>query len=228
MSVGNFVGCVLRNLVTMPTTMEMFETFYPEADSPPPTASTTIPHTAYDGCWAVSEAFWKVVVDDRLAANPINRLDPTGLKGTPPHTYSDIYTDDEINANVYSGVPLPSRTGGVATIYIWEWGPIRGVGHASMAYDDVGVHGYVSFWPSVPVCTFRDKWVYSDTYGLQHDIDEHKRIADHTIKITGVDAKKIHDAWMPIRRSVETTGTPLYALWSFNCVWRSRPARPSI
>jgi hypothetical protein len=62
--------------------MDMLETSYPETDSPPQTTCTTTANAAYDGCWAVLEPFWEIVVDDRLAANPINRLDPTGLTMT--------------------------------------------------------------------------------------------------------------------------------------------------
>jgi RHS repeat-associated protein len=43
-----------------------------------------------------------------FAGNPVNRLDPSGLLGIPPHTYSDTYTDEQINAYVYDGIPLPT------------------------------------------------------------------------------------------------------------------------
>jgi hypothetical protein len=72
----------------MPTTLEILDTSYPGTDSPPQPASTTT--AIYERCWAVSASGcdwpWgasaapqNVVVDDRLAANPINRIDPTGL-----------------------------------------------------------------------------------------------------------------------------------------------------
>jgi hypothetical protein len=75
-------------LLAMPTTLEMLETSYPEPDS---LASTTTNRVNFGGCWAastcgcdwhwgVSAAPPNVVVDDRLAANPINRLDPQGTK----------------------------------------------------------------------------------------------------------------------------------------------------
>jgi hypothetical protein len=73
----------------MPTTMDMLETSYPVADSPPQTTTTMTARADYDGCWAVStcgcEWHWgasaaphNVVVEDRLAANPINHIDPRG------------------------------------------------------------------------------------------------------------------------------------------------------
>jgi hypothetical protein len=56
---------------------------YPHANPLPPTTSTLTAPAVYDACWALSEPFWEIVVDDRLAANPINHVDPTGLHGSP-------------------------------------------------------------------------------------------------------------------------------------------------
>jgi hypothetical protein len=77
--------------------LRILESPYLKADSPPRIASTTPASTAYDG-WAVSACGcdWQsgvsaapgiVVVDDRLAANPINRVDPTGLETTSSIKY---------------------------------------------------------------------------------------------------------------------------------------------
>jgi hypothetical protein len=79
-----------RYLLPMVTTLESLDTSYAGTDSPPQTTSTTTAPTLYDVCWAasgcgcdwhwgVSAAPQNVVVDDRLAANPINRRDPSGL-----------------------------------------------------------------------------------------------------------------------------------------------------
>jgi hypothetical protein len=67
-----------RYLLPMPTTAHMLETSYPQAESRPQTASTTTARADYDGCWASSGTLGFIVVDDRLAANPINRVDPAG------------------------------------------------------------------------------------------------------------------------------------------------------
>jgi hypothetical protein len=72
----------------MTATLDMLETSYPEMDSPWATACTMSGSAAYDVCWAVSEPFWEIVVDDRLAANPINHVDPSGLKGAVTVSYA--------------------------------------------------------------------------------------------------------------------------------------------
>jgi hypothetical protein len=69
----------------MPTTLPILEPSYPQAHPLPQTTSTLIAPTTYDACWAASEAFWEVVEGDRLAANPINRVDWTGLWGSKIH-----------------------------------------------------------------------------------------------------------------------------------------------
>jgi hypothetical protein len=63
----------------MPTTMDILETSYPESQFPPQTTFMITARALYDGCWAISEPFWQIVVDDRLAANPINGRDPSGM-----------------------------------------------------------------------------------------------------------------------------------------------------
>jgi hypothetical protein len=79
-----------RYLLPMPATLEILDTSYPGTDSPRQPASTTPTPNVYDVCWAASTCGcdWQwgasaapqnVVVDDRLAANPINRADPSGL-----------------------------------------------------------------------------------------------------------------------------------------------------
>jgi hypothetical protein len=62
----------------MTTTLDILETSYPQAESPPQTTTTMTARVAYDGCWASSGTLEFVVVDDRLAANPINQRDPSG------------------------------------------------------------------------------------------------------------------------------------------------------
>jgi hypothetical protein len=60
----------------MPTTLDMpvnpFRTL-------PETERTTIGNAVYEGFWAVSGAGWEIVEVDRIAANPINSVDPSGL-----------------------------------------------------------------------------------------------------------------------------------------------------
>ena len=59
---------------------------------PPEEGCTTIGHGGYEGFWASSVAVWEVVDDDRIAANPINHRDPTGLYSTAfdgPYLYND-------------------------------------------------------------------------------------------------------------------------------------------
>jgi hypothetical protein len=72
----------------MTTTLEILNPSYPETESPPQTTSTMTASAAYDGAWAVSEPFWEIVVDDRLAANPINHTDAAGLFAS--HVHSEI------------------------------------------------------------------------------------------------------------------------------------------
>jgi hypothetical protein len=93
-----------RYRVTMPTTPEILDTSYPVTDSPRQTTSTITARASDDGGWAVSACGcdWQwgasaapqnVVVDDRLAANPINSVDPNGLaewKEDGPPTVREI------------------------------------------------------------------------------------------------------------------------------------------
>jgi hypothetical protein len=58
--------------------MKTLQASYPEAQSPPQTASTMTARAACDQCWASSGTLEFIVHDDRLAANPINNLDPNG------------------------------------------------------------------------------------------------------------------------------------------------------
>jgi YD repeat-containing protein len=63
----------------MPTTMDMFETSYLEAQAPRQSVSAMTTRAADDGCWAVSEVFWEIVVDDRLGAHVTKGLSYDGL-----------------------------------------------------------------------------------------------------------------------------------------------------
>lgn len=47
---------------------------------PPEEGCTTIGNALYEGFWASSVAVGEVVDDDRIADNPINRVDPSGLR----------------------------------------------------------------------------------------------------------------------------------------------------
>jgi hypothetical protein len=111
-----------RYRTRMSTTMDMLERSYPEAESLPQTTSTTSASANYDGCWAASTCGcdWQwgaspappnVVVDDRLAANPINRRDPSGLRIL---VYPSTQTP---NAGPVVAAALQSIVGKAAEIY---------------------------------------------------------------------------------------------------------------
>jgi hypothetical protein len=80
----------------MPATLDMLKPSYLQIHPLPPAISTPIADANYDGCWAVSEPFWEVVEDDRLAANPINRVDPEGTRLWDPRQISPIVPDNSV------------------------------------------------------------------------------------------------------------------------------------
>jgi hypothetical protein len=63
----------------MPTMFDIRKPSYPSHQTlwePAPTMAGT---ATYEGFWATSGAGWEVVDGDRIAANPINAVDPLGL-----------------------------------------------------------------------------------------------------------------------------------------------------
>jgi hypothetical protein len=64
----------------MPATLDMFGHPRVAASVLPEGERTSVARMAYEGFWAVSGVGWEVVDDDRIAANPINRRDPSGLR----------------------------------------------------------------------------------------------------------------------------------------------------
>ena len=66
----------------------------------PETERTTIGHGGYEGFWAVSGTWEEVVEVDRIAANPINSRDPSGLNGVRSGPPQGTWTvmDDHLSA----------------------------------------------------------------------------------------------------------------------------------
>lgn len=62
----------------MHTTLDILEVPCPEHPAPTQPLSTTIGTAGYEGFWAASVTWGEVVEVDRIAANPINYVDPSG------------------------------------------------------------------------------------------------------------------------------------------------------
>jgi hypothetical protein len=133
----------------MPTTLDMLETSYLEAESRPQPASTTRAPNVYDGCWASSGTLEFVVVHDRLAANPIDRVDPSGM-----FRLEDGYAVAERGdtANDLSFI-LYGQVGLAGTFY-------SGDPHVSMPLGTrIDVSTWTNMWEQT-IAKFKDKIVY--------------------------------------------------------------------
>jgi hypothetical protein len=71
----------------MVTTLDMPESPCLAPPVQPEAERTTISPMAYKGFWAASVTWEEVVEVDRIAANPINHRDPTGLTDPDLHPF---------------------------------------------------------------------------------------------------------------------------------------------
>jgi hypothetical protein len=143
----------------MPTTLEILDTSYPGTDSPPQTTSTTT--ALYDGCWAastggcdwhwgVSAAPEIVVVHDRLAANPINRVDPAGLKFRDDQgTFSVILWSGDL-----AGPPNPRSENAIVTFTPSEWNCSKEIRFVQAINHKRTKHSYLGLAITLGLATF--------------------------------------------------------------------------
>lgn len=105
----------------MLTTRDRLEASYPAVNSLPQSSSTLITYTNNDGCWALSGTLAFAEEDALLAANPINRRDPSGLLTIPGLTESEIRMITSLDAIYGDGVISWSSVSDSSAIYEIEY-----------------------------------------------------------------------------------------------------------
>jgi hypothetical protein len=111
-------GGAARDDPPMVTTLDMPQT---PCQLLPETEPTTIGTMRYEGFWASSVTLENIVEVDRIAANPINRTDPSGLQMDPSHSSGLIRWDGTINPGPAPSPPMtPPPTPANIPVYYQE------------------------------------------------------------------------------------------------------------